>query len=249
MRKGRDREHMGNTLKTTLLLAVLTVLFVLVGKAIGGESGMVFAFGLAVVMNVGSYWFSDKIVLRMYSAREVTESESPQLHGMVRRLAPAGRGAGRGRRPRGRRGAAASRDGDPCTPRGDDGPDGRLPVPRVPGRRDRGAFLREARCAGAGPRKDVGPVAAGADGGGPGHGPHVHHQSADRRRFPEPVQHTPACYEADRAPDGDAGADHLMMEISFYREKFSEPGRRLLNASIEESQRRHHYYLGLEHLV
>src|SRR3972149_2442905 len=92
MRKGRDREHMGNTLKTTLLLAVLTVLFVLVGKAIGGESGMVFAFGLAVVMNVGSYWFSDKIVLRMYSAREVTESESPQLHGMVRRLAPAARG-------------------------------------------------------------------------------------------------------------------------------------------------------------
>jgi len=78
---------MGNTLKTTLLLAVLTVLFVLVGKAIGGQSGMVFAFGLAVVMNVGSYWFSDKIVLRMYSAREVTEAESPQLHGTVRRLA------------------------------------------------------------------------------------------------------------------------------------------------------------------
>ena len=78
---------MGNTLKTTLLLAVLTVLFVLVGKAIGGQSGMVFAFGLAIVMNVGSYWFSDKIVLRMYRAREVTEAESPQLHGMVRRLA------------------------------------------------------------------------------------------------------------------------------------------------------------------
>ena len=78
---------MGNTLKTTLLLAVLTVLFVLVGKAIGGQSGMVFAFGLAILMNVGSYWFSDKIVLRMYSAREVTEAESPQLHGMVRRVA------------------------------------------------------------------------------------------------------------------------------------------------------------------
>jgi heat shock protein HtpX len=77
---------MGNTLKTTFLLALLTVLFVLVGKAIGGQSGMVFAFGLAVVMNVGSYWFSDKIVLRMYGARQVTESESPQLHGMVRRL-------------------------------------------------------------------------------------------------------------------------------------------------------------------
>ena len=80
---------MGNTLKTTFLLAVLTVLFVLVGKAIGGQSGMVFAFGLAVVMNVGSYWFSDKIVLRMYKAREVTEAEAPQLHGMVRRLATA----------------------------------------------------------------------------------------------------------------------------------------------------------------
>jgi heat shock protein HtpX len=80
---------MGNTLKTTFLLAVLTVLFVLVGKAIGGQSGMVFAFGLAVVMNVGSYWFSDKIVLRMYGAREVTEAEAPQLHGMVRRLATA----------------------------------------------------------------------------------------------------------------------------------------------------------------
>ncbi len=80
---------MGNTLKTTFLLALLTVLFVLVGKAIGGQSGMVFAFGLAVLMNVGSYWFSDKIVLRMYGAREVTEAEAPQLHGMVRRLATA----------------------------------------------------------------------------------------------------------------------------------------------------------------
>ena len=78
---------MGNTLKTTFLLAVLTILFVLVGKAIGGQSGMVIAFGLAIVMNVGSYWFSDKIVLRMYRAREVTEAEAPQLHGTVRRLA------------------------------------------------------------------------------------------------------------------------------------------------------------------
>ena len=77
---------MGNTVKTTFLLALMTVLFVLVGKAIGGQSGMVFAFGLAVVMNVGSYWFSDKIVLRMYGAREVTESEAPQLHSIVRRL-------------------------------------------------------------------------------------------------------------------------------------------------------------------
>ncbi len=80
---------MGNTLRTTFLLAVLTVMFVLVGKAVGGQSGMIIAFGLAVVMNVGSYWFSDKIVLRMYGAREVTESEAPQLVGMVHRLSVA----------------------------------------------------------------------------------------------------------------------------------------------------------------
>jgi len=78
---------MGNTLKTTFLLAVLTVLFVLVGKAIGGQSGMLFAFGLAVVMNVGSYWFSDKIVLKMYRAKEVSESEAPVLYRIVRNLA------------------------------------------------------------------------------------------------------------------------------------------------------------------
>src|SRR3990172_7686409 len=286
MRKGRDREHMGNTLKTTLLLAVLTVLFVLVGKAIGGESGMVFAFGLAVVMNVGSYWFSDKIVLRMYSAREVTESESPQLHGMVRRLALAAgvpmpkvyiipgespNAFATGRDPA--HAAVAATEGilrllSPEELEGvlahemahvrnrdiligtvaatlagaimmlanfarfaaifgggrDDregggglqllvmailAPLGAMMVQMAVSRSReyRGAFLREARCAGAGPRKDLGPVAAGADGGVPGHGPHVHHQSADRRRFPEPVQHAPACYEADRAPDGDAGAD------------------------------------------
>ena len=107
---------MGNTLKTTFLLAVLTVLFVLVGKAIGGQSGMVFAFGLAVVMNVGSYWFSDKIVLRMYNAREVTESESPQLHGMVRRLALAAGLPMPQKPPTGRfRNASSASDSSPCS--------------------------------------------------------------------------------------------------------------------------------------
>lgn len=77
---------MGNVMKTGLLLAVLTVLFLLIGNAVGGEQGMIMAFGLAVVMNVGAYWFSDKIVLRMYQAREVTEAEAPSLHGIVRRL-------------------------------------------------------------------------------------------------------------------------------------------------------------------
>src|SRR3989304_6336572 len=78
---------MGNTLKTGLLLAVLTVLFVAVGNAVGGQSGMLTAFAFAVLMNVGAYWFSDKIVLRMYRAQEVSEAEAPQLHAMVHRLA------------------------------------------------------------------------------------------------------------------------------------------------------------------
>ena len=77
---------MGNTLKTGLLLAVLTVIFLLVGEAVGGQSGMMTAFVIAVVMNFGAYWFSDKIVLRMYGAKEVSESDAPQLFGIVRRL-------------------------------------------------------------------------------------------------------------------------------------------------------------------
>ncbi len=77
---------MGNTLKTGLLLAALTALFLLIGDMVGGQGGMVMAFGLAVAMNVGAYWFSDKIVLRMYGAREVSEAEAPQLHAIVRRL-------------------------------------------------------------------------------------------------------------------------------------------------------------------
>ena len=77
---------MNNTLKTGLLLAALTALFLLIGDIAGGQNGMVMAFGLAVLMNFGAYWFSDKIVLRMYKAREVSEAEAPQLHGTVRRL-------------------------------------------------------------------------------------------------------------------------------------------------------------------
>jgi len=62
---------MSSTIKTTLLLAGLSALFIAIGGALGGQSGLIMAFVLAVVMNVGSYWFSDKIVLRMYNAREV----------------------------------------------------------------------------------------------------------------------------------------------------------------------------------
>jgi heat shock protein HtpX len=78
---------MGNTIKTTLLLALLTVLLVGIGSAAGGRGGMVLAFGLAMVMNLGSYWFSDRIVLAMYRARELGPSEHPELHRSVRRIA------------------------------------------------------------------------------------------------------------------------------------------------------------------
>src|SRR5512138_110280 len=76
-----------NRLKTTLLLSLLTVLMVLMGSAIGGKSGMVLAFLMACAMNFFSYWFSDKIVLRMYGAQEIGENDHPSFYGMVRRLA------------------------------------------------------------------------------------------------------------------------------------------------------------------
>ncbi|MBK5094589.1 MAG: zinc metalloprotease HtpX [Deltaproteobacteria bacterium] len=80
---------MANTMKTGFLLVLLTVLFVAVGSYVGGQSGMVMAFAFAVLMNAGAYWFSDKIVLRMYRAREVSEAEAPDLHSMVHRLGTA----------------------------------------------------------------------------------------------------------------------------------------------------------------
>ena len=76
-----------NQLKTTLLLALLTVLMVLMGSAVGGKAGMVFAFLMACAMNLFSYWFSDRIVLKMYGAQEITEMDHPAFFGMVRRLA------------------------------------------------------------------------------------------------------------------------------------------------------------------
>lgn len=75
-----------NTLKTVVLLTFMTVLLVFVGGAIGGRSGMIMAFGLALVMNFVSYWFSDKIVLSMYGAQPVTEAQAPELYAMVRGL-------------------------------------------------------------------------------------------------------------------------------------------------------------------
>jgi heat shock protein HtpX len=70
-----------------MLLAVMTVLVIFVGRLIGGPSGMVIAFLLAIGMNFFSYWFSDKIVLRMYRAREVNPQQAPELYQMVTTLA------------------------------------------------------------------------------------------------------------------------------------------------------------------
>lgn len=78
---------MTSQLKTFMLLALLSALIIVLGGFLGGKTGIVIAFVLALLMNVGSYWYSDKIVLRMYNARELSESEAPMIHAMVRDLA------------------------------------------------------------------------------------------------------------------------------------------------------------------
>jgi heat shock protein HtpX len=78
---------MSNIFKTGLLLAVLTVMLVLLGGAIGGQQGMMIAFFLALAMNFVSYWFSDKIVLAAYGARPIDEAAAPRLYAIVHRLA------------------------------------------------------------------------------------------------------------------------------------------------------------------
>lgn len=76
-----------NNIKTMLLLVMLTLIFVTAGAAMGGKNGMTIGLVFALGMNLFSYWFSDKIVLKMYRAREVSEAEAPELYGVVRRLA------------------------------------------------------------------------------------------------------------------------------------------------------------------
>ncbi|HHP7239134.1 zinc metalloprotease HtpX [Longibacter sp.] len=76
-----------NTLKVGVLLTVLTLCFVAIGGWLGGTGGMIVALGLAVAMNVGSYWFSDRIVLRMTGAEPLDPRQAPDLHAMTRRLA------------------------------------------------------------------------------------------------------------------------------------------------------------------
>ena len=75
-----------NVAKTVFLMTLLTLLFLLVGQAVGGHQGMVVAFGFALLMNAFSYWFSDKIVLMMYRAQPLEEKTEPRVYHVVRRL-------------------------------------------------------------------------------------------------------------------------------------------------------------------
>lgn len=76
-----------NTIRTGILLGALTGLLMLIGGYFGGQQGIIIAFILAMIMNFGSYWFSDKLVLKMYRAREVSESEAPELYSLIKTLA------------------------------------------------------------------------------------------------------------------------------------------------------------------
>lgn len=78
---------MFNWFKTGVLMAAITALFGVIGAAIGGQQGMLMALGFALLSNFFAYWFSDKMVLKMYNAQPVDESTAPQFYGMVRELA------------------------------------------------------------------------------------------------------------------------------------------------------------------
>jgi len=78
---------MVNTMKTFILMAALTALFMFGGRALGGQSGMVFALVMALAMNFFAYWYSDKMALTMSKAREISYSQASQLHAMVEKLA------------------------------------------------------------------------------------------------------------------------------------------------------------------
>jgi heat shock protein HtpX len=75
-----------NTMKTFMLMGLMTVLLVFIGGFFGGQNGMLMAFAFALIMNFGTYWFSDKLVLRMYRATEVQQADNPTLYQMVDEL-------------------------------------------------------------------------------------------------------------------------------------------------------------------
>jgi heat shock protein HtpX len=78
---------MSSILKTTFLLSALTALLLLLGDLFAGPTGVKFAFVFAAIMNIGSYWFSDKLVLMSYRAQPIAENDAPELYRIVRRLA------------------------------------------------------------------------------------------------------------------------------------------------------------------
>ena len=78
---------MGNQIRTTVLLTLMMVFFMFIGNLLGGRQGLIIAFFFAAGMNFFSYWYSDKIVLRMYNAREATPSQAPELYSLVQDLA------------------------------------------------------------------------------------------------------------------------------------------------------------------
>lgn len=78
---------MTSQVKTMLLLALLSGIIIVLGGLLGGRGGVIIAFALAIIMNVGSYWYSDKIVLSMYRAREVSPEEAPTLYRIVEEMA------------------------------------------------------------------------------------------------------------------------------------------------------------------
>ncbi len=77
---------MFNWMKTAMLMAGIVALFGIVGASMGGQSGMLIALGFALLMNVGAYWFSDKMVLKMYNAQEADARSAPEFYGMVQEL-------------------------------------------------------------------------------------------------------------------------------------------------------------------
>ncbi|WP_374681359.1 M48 family metalloprotease, partial [Accumulibacter sp.] len=78
---------LGNWVKTSILMAAIVALFGAIGAMVGGQTGMLLALLFGGAMNFFAYWFSDKMVLKMYKAREVDEASAPQFYGMVRELA------------------------------------------------------------------------------------------------------------------------------------------------------------------
>ena len=78
---------MFNLLKTAVLMAAITALFMAIGAFVGGRQGMMLALIVAIGLNFFSYWFSDKLVLKMYNAREVDASSAPQFYSMIAELA------------------------------------------------------------------------------------------------------------------------------------------------------------------